>query len=143
VLISAAEWRRRRLRYTVGSLQGLLLLALVAFGLGPILWLAKSAISPTRDTLSHPMAVFPHGPAWSNVHQAWSTVQIGHYFWNTVLLAAGSWLSQILVATTAGFALSVLRPKYAKVLSALLLTTLFVPVVVLLVPLYVRSSTHR
>ena len=138
VLISAAEWRRRRLRYTVGSLQGLLLLALVAFGLGPILWLAKSAISPTRDTLSHPMAVFPHGPAWSNVHQAWSTVQIGHYFWNTVLLAAGSWLSQILVATTAGFALSVLRPKYAKVLSALLLTTLFVPVVVLLVPLYVE-----
>jgi multiple sugar transport system permease protein len=45
---------------------------------------------------------------------------------------------QILVATTAGFALSVLRPRYARLLNALLLTTLFVPAVVLLVPLYVE-----
>jgi multiple sugar transport system permease protein len=32
----------------------------------------------------------------------------------------------------------VLRPKYARVLTALLLTTLFVPAVVLLVPLYIE-----
>ncbi|HET6174342.1 MAG TPA: carbohydrate ABC transporter permease [Gaiellales bacterium] len=43
-----------------------------------------------------------------------------------------------MVATTAGFALSVLRPKYAKFLTGLVLITLFVPVVVLLVPLYVE-----
>src|SRR5205823_4719235 len=42
------------------------------------------------------------------------------------------------VATTAGFALSVLRPKYARVITGLLLTTLFVPAVVLLVPLYIE-----
>ena len=56
----------------------------------------------------------------------------------TVVLAFGSWMSQIIVATTAGFALSVLRPKYARVITGLLLTTLFVPAVVLLVPLYVE-----
>jgi multiple sugar transport system permease protein len=54
------------------------------------------------------------------------------------VLAIGSWASQLVVATTAGFALSVLRPKYGKIINALLLTTLFVPVVVLLVPLYVE-----
>jgi multiple sugar transport system permease protein len=54
------------------------------------------------------------------------------------VLAIGSWFVQVLVATTGGFALSVLRPKYAPIITGLLLTTLFVPAVVLLVPLYVE-----
>jgi multiple sugar transport system permease protein len=137
-LISAAEWRTRSVRWSIGTLQGLLLVGLVVVGLGPILWLAKSAISPTIDTITHPMALFPHGAAWSNLREAWSGVHVGRYFWNTILIALGSWASQLVVATTGGFALSVLRPKYAKLINALLLATLFVPAVVLLVPLYIE-----
>jgi multiple sugar transport system permease protein len=137
-LISPAEWRRANIRLGVGSAQALLLVGLVVIGLGPILWLAKSAITPTNDTISHPMSLFPHGAAWSNLSEAWSNVDVGRYFWNTIVIAFGSWLVQIIVATTGGFALSVLKPKYAKVLTGLLLTTLFVPAVVLLVPLYIE-----
>jgi multiple sugar transport system permease protein len=137
-LISPAEWRRASIRLGVGSAQGLLLVGLIVIGLGPILWLAKSAITPTNDTISHPMALFPHGAAWSNLREAWSNVDVGRYFWNTVVIAFGSWLVQMIVATTGGFALSVLRPKYAKVLTGMLLVTLFVPAVVLLVPLYLE-----
>jgi multiple sugar transport system permease protein len=137
-LISPAEWRRASIRLGVGSAQGLLLVGLIVIGLGPILWLAKSAITPTNDTISHPMALFPHGVAWSNLREAWSNVDVGRYFWNTVVIAFGSWLVQMIVATTGGFALSVLRPKYAKVLTGMLLVTLFVPAVVLLVPLYLE-----
>jgi multiple sugar transport system permease protein len=137
-LISAAEWGTRRVRWSVGTLQGLLLVGLVVVGLGPILWLAKSAVSPTIDTITHPMALFPHGAAWSNLNEAWSKVHVGRYFWNTILIAFGSWASQLVVAATGGFALSVLRPKYAKLINGLLLGTLFVPAVVLLVPLYIE-----
>ncbi|MDX6511724.1 MAG: multiple sugar transport system permease protein [Gaiellaceae bacterium] len=137
-LISSAEWSQRRIRWGVSFAQGLLLVALVVMGLGPLLWLAKSAITPTIDTITQPMALFPHGAAWSNLREAWSGVHVGRYFWNTIFLAFGSWLSQLFVATTAGFALSVLRPRYAKAITGLLLTTLFIPAVVLLVPLYVE-----
>jgi multiple sugar transport system permease protein len=137
-LVSRAEWRRPGMKWGLGSAQSLLLVGLVIIGLGPILWLAKSAITPTQDTISHPMAFFPHGVAWSNLSRAWNDVEVGRYFWNTIVIAIGSWLSQIVVATTAGFALSVLRPKYAKFITGLLLTTLFVPALVLLVPLYVE-----
>jgi multiple sugar transport system permease protein len=51
-------------------------------------------------------------------------------------VALGSWIIQVLVAATGGYALSVLRPKYAAILNGLVLGTLFVPAVVLLVPLY-------
>jgi multiple sugar transport system permease protein len=137
-LISRTDWQRPEVRWTVGSAHTLLFVLLVVIGLGPLLWLAKSAISPTIDTLTHPMALFPHGAAWGNLREAWSKVHVGLYFWNTIVLAIGAWLSQIIVATTGGFVLSVLRPKYARVITGLLLATLFVPAVVLIVPLYLE-----
>ena len=137
-LVSSFDWRRPQVRWGLGALQALLFVALVVVGLGPLIWLAKSAITPTSDTIARPMSLFPHGTAWGNLREAWTGVEVSRYFWNTVVLAIGSWASQIIVATTAGFALSVLRPKYAKFLTGLVLTTLFVPAVVLLVPLYVE-----
>jgi len=137
-LITSADWRRPTVRYGVGAAHVLLLVGLIIVGLGPILWLAKGAVTPTIDTISHPMALFPHGAAWSNLRRAWVEVDVGRYFWNTVVLAFGSWLTQIIVAATGGYALSVLRPRYAKLINALLLATLFVPAVVLLVPLYIE-----
>ena len=137
-LISYSEWYRPSVKYGVGAAQVILLVLLVVIGLGPLIWLAKSAITPTNDTITHPMGLFQHGVAWSNLSQAWTNVDVGRYFWNTIVIAIGSWASQLFVATTGGYALSVLRPKYAKVISAMLLTTLFVPAIVLLVPLYIE-----
>jgi multiple sugar transport system permease protein len=137
-LVSEIEWRRPRTRWGMRTLQALLLVGLVVIGLGPILWLAKSAITPTIDTISHPMAFFPHGAAWSNLSEAWNGVHVGRYFWNTIVIAFGSWAVQIVVATTGGFALSVLRPRYAPIIKGLLLATLFIPAIVLLVPLYIE-----
>ncbi len=137
-LVLSADWRRPSVKWGLGTAHTLLLVLLIVVGLGPILWLAKSAITPTQDTISNPMAIFPHGIAWSNISNAWSEVDIGLYIWNTIVIAFGSWLCQIIVATTGAFALSVLKPKWGRIVTAMLLTTLFVPVVVLLVPLYVE-----
>ena len=137
-LVQSADWKRPSVRWGLGTAHTLLLVLLVIVGLGPILWLAKAAITPTQDTLSSPMAVFPHGTDFSNIGAAWDQVDIGLYIWNTVEIAFGSWLCQIVVSTTGAFALSVLKPKWGRLITASLLTTLFVPSVVLLVPLYVE-----
>ena len=136
-LISPIDWHRPTVRWGFGGAQVLLLVGLVVVGLGPLLWLAKSAITPTIDTITQPMSLFPNGTAWGNLSQAWSNVEVGRYFWNTVVLAIGSWFVQIFIATTGGFALSVLRPRYARFIMWMLYVTLFVPAVVLLVPLYI------
>jgi multiple sugar transport system permease protein len=137
-LLSHNEWARRDLRWLFGSAQALLFVLLILIGLGPVVWLAKGAITPTIDTLRNPLALFPHGVAWSNLTEAWSQVHVGRYFWNTVVLAFGSWLCQIVVATTGAFVLSVLRPAWGKFIYWLLLGTLFVPAIVLVVPLYIE-----
>src|SRR5690606_17129832 len=134
--LSEADWRRPSVRWGMGTTHVLLLVVLVVAGLGPMLLLAKYAVTPTQDILRTPMAVFPNGIAWDNLDRAWNDVQVSRYFLNTIWLAVGSWASQILVATTGGYALSVLRPRYGKVVQALVLSTMFVPAIVLLVPLY-------
>ena len=135
-LLSPADWRRPGVRRTAWGVHAVLLFVLFLVGLGPMLWLAKAAITPTQDTLRDPLALWPHGIDWANLSTAWSRVEISKYFLNTVILAAGSWFMQLLVATTAGYALSVLRPRYGRVVTGVVLATLFVPSVVLLVPLY-------
>ena len=135
-IVSAADYRRSRVRWAMGILQGVTLLFLFIVGLGPLLWMVKSSITPTQDTLRMPMALWPHGFDLGQLATAWSRTHIDRYLLNTVWIAAGSWVVQIVVATTAGYALSVLKPRFHRILSGLVLATLFVPALVLLVPLY-------
>ena len=135
-IISDSELHRPRVRWTLRLIHGTTLILLLIIGLGPLLWLAKSSITPTQDTIRTPMSLWPHGFDLGTFARAWSQTHIDRYFLNTVWIAVGSWFVQILVATTGGYALSVLRPRFARVLTALVLATLFVPSIVLLVPLY-------
>ena len=135
-IVSIADWRRPRTRWALRLIQGATLILLLLLGLGPILWLATSAITPTQDTLRTPMALWPHGFDLSFLATAWTRTHIDRYFLNTVWIAVGSWIVQIVVATTGGYALSVLKPRFSRVLTGLVLATLFVPSIVLLVPLY-------
>jgi multiple sugar transport system permease protein len=126
---------RVRVPFVVG--QVVVLIGLVIAGLGPLLWLLKAAISPTQDSIRSPLAWFPSGEVqWGNLATAWQQGHIGYYLGNTAMIAAGTALASLIVCTTAGYVLSMLRPRWGAVLSAGILATLFVPHIVSLVPLY-------
>jgi multiple sugar transport system permease protein len=135
-IMGRADWRQRRTSWTVRFLHIATLVFLLIAGLGPILWMLKSSITPTQDTLRAPMALWPHGFDLSQLTTAWTRTHIDRYLWNTVVIAFGSWVVQIVVASTAGFALSVLKPRGSRLIMGLVIATLFVPPIVLLVPLY-------
>jgi multiple sugar transport system permease protein len=135
-VLSPVERGRPGVRWGLRAANALLLVVLIIVGLGPLLWLAKSATSTTQDTLRNPMSLWPSGFDFENLVTAWRDAQIGHYFLNTVKIAVGSWLVQLVVAVTGGYVLGILRPWYARILTGAVLVTLFVPPVVLLVPLF-------
>jgi multiple sugar transport system permease protein len=136
-IVSPSEWSRPSVRFPLGAAQLILLILLVVAGLLPVLWLMKAAFTPTQDILTQPLALFPHGATWDNVAQAFGVnIKIQDFFLNTIWVAAGAWFVQIVVATTGGFALSVLRPKYGRIVSGMVIATLFLPAIVLLIPLY-------
>ncbi|MBN9607458.1 MAG: carbohydrate ABC transporter permease [Actinomycetales bacterium] len=135
-ILSAFDRRRSGVRMGLGVVHVVLFTGLVVAGLGPVLWLAKAAVTPTQDTLSEPFALFPNGLDLANLTAAWVEVEVGRYFLNTLLVAAGCWAVSLLVAATGGYLLSVLRPRYTRLIDGAILATLFIPAVVLLVPLY-------
>lgn len=135
-LVSLSDWRSPPVRRRIRTVHAVMLLLLVIWGLFPLLWLAKASITPTQETIKNPLDLWPSTPDWDNLHFAWFKLDLALYFRNTVVIAAGAWLTQLVVATTAGFVLSVLKPAYARFLNALVVATLFIPSIVLLVPLY-------
>lgn len=133
---------RRRMPVRLGQVIShvFLMSSLVVVGLGPLLWLAKAAVSTTQDTIQYPFALWPSGIDWANLEQAWVEVEVGRFFFNTIALAAGQWVVGLVVATTGAYVLSILRPAYARAIELAVLATLFVPSVVLLVPLFITVA---
>jgi len=139
-ILSTYDRRRRPVRIGQIASHVFLMVGLVVVGLGPLLWLAKSAISTTQDTIQQPFALWPSGLDWDNLTQAWVEVEVGKYFFNTIAMAGGQWVIGLIVATTGAYVLSILKPAYAKVIEMAVLATLFVPSVVLLVPLFITVA---
>jgi multiple sugar transport system permease protein len=135
-ILSGFDRRKGSVKVGMTVVHVFLIAGLVVAGLGPLLWLAKAAVTSTQDSISTPLLLWPNGIDWANLTSAWVEVEVGKYFFNTIILAAGSWLSSLFIATTGGYVLSVLRPRYAPILNGAVLATLFIPSVVLLVPLY-------
>ncbi|MEV4887914.1 carbohydrate ABC transporter permease [Nonomuraea sp. NPDC055795] len=133
-MISEAE--RRSLRGRLSTVQVLLIVVLLLEGAGPIYWIFKGAISSTQESLRDPLALWPAEARWSNLAEAWTTLEVGHYLTNTVVLVAGSWFTQLFVAATGAYALSILRPSYGKYVYGAVLATLFLPATVSMVSLY-------
>lgn len=135
-IISVMDRKRPALRMAVAIAGGLVLLALAITCAGPLFWLLKAATSTSTETLAEPFALWPSGLHWDNLVQAWTSIQFGVYLRNTLFVCLGAWFFGLLVATTGGYGLAVLRPRYAPVVSALVLATRFIPGVISLVALY-------
>jgi multiple sugar transport system permease protein len=134
VLMSPAG---RVIYWTVFAL--LVISTLVTFG--PLYWMFSSALKSSIEIFQNPPTLWPLHPAWSNYSNAWNVLQYPLYFGNTLILAAGAVVLQLLVSATAAFALSKLRPAGKGIIQFIFFSTLMVPPVVYLIPQFVNISS--
>jgi len=135
-ILSAFDWKRPRILVGWRTMHLVLFAGLIGFGAVPIVWMVRAAVSRTTDLVQRPLSVIPEPAMWENIPTAWNLLDIGHYLANTLVLVAGSWIVQLVVAATAGFALAVIRPWYGRYVYGAILVTLFVPSTVTLIALY-------
>lgn len=135
-ILSGMDRRVPHVRGAVGVTGVLILLGLVVTCAGPLFWLFKAATSTSAETLADPFGFWPTGVHWENLTEAWTSVRFGTYLLNTLIVCAGTWFFGLLVAMTGGYGIAILRPAYARVVSAAVLATLFIPGVISLVALY-------
>ena len=126
----------RVIYWTVFAL--LLVSTLITFG--PLYWMFSSALKSSIEIFQNPPTFWPLHPAWNNYANAWNVLQYPLYFGNTLILAVGAVVLQLLVSATAAFALSKLRPAGKGIIQFVFFSTLMVPPVVYLIPQFVNIS---
>src|SRR6266436_8059960 len=126
----------RVIYWTVFAL--LLVSTLITFG--PLYWMFSSALKSSIEIFQNPPTFWPLHPAWNNYASAWNVLQYPLYFGNTLILAVGAVVLQLLVSATAAFALSKLRPAGKGIIQFVFFSTLLVPPVVYLIPQFVNIS---
>ncbi len=117
-----------------------LILVSTLITLGPLYWMFSGALKSSIEIFQTPPTLWPLHPVWNNYVNAWNVLQIPLYFGNSLILAAGAVVLQILVSATAAFALSKLHPAGKNIIQFSFFCTLMVPPVVYLIPQFVNIS---
>jgi multiple sugar transport system permease protein len=138
-LVSDLVRRQPSARVIYWSVFALLLLSmLITFG--PLYWMFSSALKSSIEIFQSPPTIWPLHPAWTNYSNAWNVLRYPLYFGNTLILATGAVILQLLVSATAAFSLSKLRPAGKGIIQFVFFSTLMVPPVVYLIPQFVNIS---
>lgn len=116
----------------------LLLSTVITFG--PLYWMYSGALKSSTEIFQTPPTFWPVHPQWSNYINAWNILKLPLYLGNSLILAVGAVVLQVLVSATAAYALSKLRPAGKSIIQFGFFCTLMVPSVVYLIPQFVNIS---
>ncbi len=103
----------------------------------PLYWLFTGALKDLPELAKMPPDWVPLNPHWNNYFKAWDNLNFPRYFLNSALIAFGNWLFQLLIACSAAYSLSKLKPAFGKFWLFMFISTLMVPAVTYFIPQYV------
>ena len=110
--------------------------------LTPLLWMASTSLKSTAEVSRADLTFLPQEPTtegYQTILQAPQT-PVGTWFLNSMIAATGQTLLVLVVATMAAYALARLSFPGKRIITAVVLATLFVPPISLLIPNYVIVS---
>lgn len=115
---------------TLGGLIGryALLLFVLFLVIGPFVWqLSTSFKGPQENIYSFPPELIPRDPTLQNYTRVADIVPVYLYAWHSLLVSLGTVLSNVILATFAGYALGCMRFRGKWIVMGILLSTLLFP----------------
>lgn len=107
----------------------------------PIWWMFRSSLMTNAELYAYPPSFFPSRWLFSNYLATLKHFHFGIYLKNTLTIIIPSVIGGTVTATMAGYAFGRLRFKGKNLLFSLCVGTMFLPLVVTLIPLYVMWTT--
>lgn len=139
---SPAAATRSGSRWRTGSVIGAIVLVVIAIIFAfPIVWSAFSSLKSTDDVVKfrYPLSIWTFLPPYPTLENYWALffqLNFGRTLLNTVIASTGQVLIAVITSTLAGYAFARLRFPFGNTIFVILLLTSFVPLEVILVPLY-------
>jgi ABC-type glycerol-3-phosphate transport system permease component len=112
---------------------GVTFLLALAF-LFPLYWMVVTAVSPLSDLRSGDYGLIPHHIELSNFTRAWNKYPFDRWLWNSAVIAIISVSLTVAINVVCGYAFAKLRFPGKNILFILILSTLMIPIQVLMVP---------
>ncbi len=128
--VSASSVTPRRVAVTLGL--GLLGLLWVL----PYAWMLLTSFKTLPEIVRAPSHPLPSGLNLESYGAVMAAMPLGHYLWNTTVMALAIAVLQIVIALPAGYALAKLRFTGRGVAFALVIATLLIPAQVRFVPVF-------
>ncbi len=110
--------------------------------LTPLLWMASTSLKSTAEVSQADLSMLPQDPTTEGYEKILGAPQtpVEQWFLNSMIAATGQTILVLVVATMAAYALARLSFPGKRIITALILATLFVPPISLLIPNYVIVS---
>lgn len=131
---AAPSVRRARPRRASRGLLGVVLLGLVLAFVVPLLVMVSTSFKPAQEAGGLDFTMLPQAPTLDAYTAVLRDEPLLRWFANSLLVAVLHTVLVVALATTAAYALARMEFRGRRVLFALILTTLFVPGVILLIP---------
>ena len=112
-----------------------LMTALAVVFLAPLAWMITASLRLEREVLSIPPEFFPRDFVWQNYQTVWDVIP--RFLWNSVKLAAINVVGVLFVTSLAAYGFARLQFRGRDLAFGILLSTLMVPGIVTLIPLYI------
>lgn len=123
-----------------GSLLYLLIIAGALLMLIPFAYMLGISLSPNTYILQAPSSLIPTHPTLENYVNAWNENSFGLSFLNSVIVACGATLLNVLLASMLAFAFARYHFPGRNILFYGMLATMTVPTIVLIIPQFVLAS---
>ena len=135
--LSSDSLHKRKARRIVGvTLRHLVSAVLALTMVFPFLWMLSTSLKELNDVFLFPPQWIPDPIRWDNYVRIWEAVPFARYFLNSIIMVAGTVVSQLIVSTLAAYAFARLRFKGRNVVFLLVLAMMMVPVQVRIIPMY-------
>ena len=130
------ELRRHVFRRTTGlAVRHVVLVAMAALTLFPVVLIISTALKTPQDVRSDPFELFSSF-SFENLRSAWTVGRFSSYLWDSVLLTVPSTVVVIVISTMAGYAFARLPFPGRTVVFYLVVLGLLVPFFTYMIPLY-------
>lgn len=117
-------------------LQVLAYVLIAAVMLFPLFWMVASSFKTAEELQALPPMWLPSSVGLEAYERAFSTVPFARSFLNSFVIAGGTTLGIIVTSVMAGYVFAKLRFRGRETLFAVVLATMFLPPIVMLVPLF-------
>ena len=121
----------------------ILLFSLAISLLIPFLWMVATSFMDELEVYQFPPNLLPAKAQFSNYQEALSLLPFGRFFLNSIIISISIVVGQLLVCSMAAFSFARLRYRGRDKIFAVYLSTMMIPTIVTMIPLYLIVDSFQ